>query len=42
MTMITLPKRGRGRPTAKAQAIYDAKVEGFCQGLLEIFDVAAA
>jgi hypothetical protein len=36
MTMIALPKRGRGRPSAKAQAIYDGKVEEFCQHLLEI------
>ena len=36
MTMITLPKRGRGRPSAKAQAIYDVKVGEFCQGLLKI------
>ncbi len=36
MTLITLPKRGRGRPSAKAQADYDAKVEEFCRRLLEI------
>ncbi len=36
MTLITLPKRGRGRPSAKAQAIYDVKVEEFCRRLLEI------
>ncbi len=36
MTLVTLPKRGRGRPSTKAQAIYDVKVEEFCRRLLEI------
>ncbi len=36
MTVITLPKRSRGRPSAKAQAAYDTKVEEFCRQLLEI------
>ena len=36
MTLITLPKRGRGRPSAKTQAIYDEKVNEFCQQLLKI------
>ena len=36
MIQITLPRRGRGRPSVKAQAAYDAKVREFCQGLLNI------
>ncbi len=27
MTLITLPKRGRGRPSPRTQATYDVKVE---------------
>ena len=45
MTVITLPNRGRGRPSAKAQAIYDVKVEEFCRRLFEIqsgFDFKAS
>jgi hypothetical protein len=33
---LVLPRRGRGRQTAAAEARYQAELEAFCEAILEI------
>jgi hypothetical protein len=46
MTALALPKRARGRPTADAEARYQAELGAFCKAIIKIrstldFDVSA-